>query len=67
MEPLDRGVVRCFEGDMDSWSGRTARNIEPESGLALGPEPGARLVLVAEFVAERRQRRFIEADRKSVV
>src|ERR1700733_5444378 len=57
----DRRMVRGAEGDMGACASRFFVRIKPQRGFALRPETRAALVVRAQHVSERRQRRGVEA------
>src|SRR5262249_9214781 len=61
MEFFDGVVAGSAERDVGAGAFQPFVQIEPERGLTLRPEASAVLVLRAQYKAERRQRRGIEA------
>src|SRR6185437_6810973 len=58
---LDRGMVLCAEGDMGAGVLETLVQMQPQRRLTLRPEARTIVVFRAEYIAERRQRRGVEA------
>src|ERR1700722_15839695 len=56
----DRRMVRGAEGNVSARAGGSLVRIEPKRGFALGPEARAALIVRAQHVSERRQRRGVE-------
>ena len=61
MKLLDRGVVGGAERDMGAGIGLALVKMQPQRRFALGAKARAAVVARAQYIAERRQRRGVEA------